>query len=96
MIDTSTVEQLFTVTVSHNLWPKARLHTQWPGRGRVGDPTFDAFFASQVQFLADHPISEAQSVKAYTALLDRIGKAHLITHSKLVAMPSSSAISDLL
>ena len=82
IVDTSTIEQLFTATASHNLWPKARLHTQWPGMGRVGDPTFDAFFASQVQFQTDNFISEAQNAKAYTALLDRIGKAHLVTHSQ--------------
>lgn len=82
VVDTSTIEQLFTATTSHNLWPQAGLHTQWPGTGRVGDPIFDAFFASQVQFQTDNFISEVQSVKAYTALLDRIGKAHLVTHSQ--------------
>src|SRR5579862_8767085 len=42
------VEQLMTDTKSFELWPQARLHTQWPGVGRAGDPAFDQFYASQV------------------------------------------------
>jgi pimeloyl-ACP methyl ester carboxylesterase len=79
---TSDIEFAFTATSSHGLWPQAWLHTQWPGTGRVGDPIFDAFYASQIQFQGDEPISEAQNTKAYTALLDKIGPAHLITHSQ--------------
>src|SRR5581483_5768049 len=29
-------------------WPQANLHTQWPGAGVPGDPSFDDFFATQV------------------------------------------------
>src|SRR5207237_10409439 len=56
-IDAATAERNFTAPELYNLWPQATLHTQWPGtgpgRGRVGDPIFDQFYASQVQFLAD-------------------------------------------
>jgi hypothetical protein len=31
----------------------AKLHTQWPGGGIAGDETFDQFFASQVEDMAD-------------------------------------------
>ncbi|KAI4615272.1 hypothetical protein J4E83_006999 [Alternaria metachromatica] len=80
---TALIEGLFTSTASHSLWPQARSHTQWPGTGKAGDPIFDAFYASQVQYQADNLISEAENAKAYTALLDKIGgQAHIIAHSQ--------------
>src|SRR5476649_593561 len=45
------LEQRFTSHEKHNLWPQAKLHTQWPGTGQRGDPVFDQFYASQVQYL---------------------------------------------
>ncbi|KAI4934920.1 hypothetical protein J4E85_002782 [Alternaria conjuncta] len=80
---TALIEQLFTSTSSHSLWPQAQSHTQWPGTGKAGDPTFDAFYASQVPYQADNLISEAENAKAYTALLDKIGgPSHIISHSQ--------------
>ena len=63
-------------------WPGARLHTQWPGSGRPGDPTFDAFYAGQVGRLADEPTAEKSARAALSALLDRVGSCHLLTHSQ--------------
>ncbi|KAI2480670.1 hypothetical protein Ptr902_07695 [Pyrenophora tritici-repentis] len=82
VVNTAQVEQLFTATSSHDLWPQSKLHTQWPGTGKVGDPVFDAFYATQVQLQVENRLSEAQNGKAYTALLDKIGAAHIITHSQ--------------
>lgn len=79
---TARVEQLFTAISSHNRWPQSKLHTQWPGTGKVGDPVFDSFYATQVQRQTDVLILEAQNAKAYTALLDKIGEAHVVTHSQ--------------
>lgn len=79
---TALIEQLFTSPSSHGIWPQSKLHTQWPGAGKVGDPIFDAFYASQVQYQADNIISEEENAKAYTALLDKIGPAHVIAHSQ--------------
>ncbi|CAN9241589.1 unnamed protein product [Alternaria alternata] len=79
---TTLIEQLFTSPSSHKIWPQSKLHTQWPGAGKVGDPIFDAFYASQVQYQADNIISEEENAKAYTALLDKIGPAHVIAHSQ--------------
>jgi len=64
------------------LWPQAHLHTQWPGTGEPGDPAFDAFYASQVQFQIDERVSEEDNTRAYTALLDRVGEAYLVVHSQ--------------
>ncbi|KAL8828583.1 MAG: hypothetical protein Q9170_006543 [Blastenia crenularia] len=63
-------------------WPQAKLHTQWPGTGLVGDPLFDAFYASQVQLQTSAFISDDNVKPAYSALLDKIGPAVLVTHSQ--------------
>lgn len=62
-------------------WPQAGRHTQWPGEGRVGDPVFDQFYASQVEY-ASGPVSAVLVAEAGAALLDRIGPAVLVTHSQ--------------
>ncbi|KAL1593165.1 hypothetical protein SLS60_010773 [Paraconiothyrium brasiliense] len=81
-LSTSDVETLFTAVSSHDKWPQSKLHTQWPGTGKVGDPVFDAFFASQVQYRQDKLAAEDENAKAYLALLDRIGEAYIVTHSQ--------------
>ncbi|KAI0703095.1 hypothetical protein C8Q76DRAFT_861370 [Earliella scabrosa] len=45
------VERSFTAVEKYNLWPQASKHTQWPGSGLIGDPIFDAFYSSNVQFI---------------------------------------------
>jgi pimeloyl-ACP methyl ester carboxylesterase len=76
------VERRFTACATLGDWPQARLHTQWPGKGRRGDPIFDAFYASLAPFLADEAETQALGQKAGAALLDRIGPALLLTHSQ--------------
>jgi pimeloyl-ACP methyl ester carboxylesterase len=75
-------EWLFTASASDPRWPQADRHTQWPGTGRRGDPHFDAFYATQVPFLADPVETQRLVLAAGTALLDRIGPAVLLTHSQ--------------
>ena len=75
------LEQRFTAPQDFNLWPQAHLHNQWPGSGRIGDPVFDQFFASEVRGVpADS--QEALTSQAGVALLDKIGPAILLTHSQ--------------
>lgn len=76
----STVETLFTR--SDGDWPQARLHTQWPGSGRKGDPVFDQFYASQVGYVGSNFDTQTALQAAGVALLDRIGPAVLVTHSQ--------------
>jgi pimeloyl-ACP methyl ester carboxylesterase len=81
------MEERFTATNVYKLWPQAVLHTQWPGnnsttKGRKGDPIFDAFYASTVQFVASEINVQTMIQKAGTALLDKIGAAILLTHSQ--------------
>jgi len=76
------VEQRFVAPERFNLWPQAHLHTQFPGTGRPGDPSFDAFYATQMPSLADFAKQQALNRDAGVALLDKIGPAILLTHSQ--------------
>src|SRR6266480_2429537 len=46
-------ERLFTDNARSGNWPQAKKQTQWPGdgpgKGKKGDPVFDAFYATQVE-----------------------------------------------
>ncbi|HYM18657.1 MAG TPA: alpha/beta hydrolase [Micropepsaceae bacterium] len=79
---TSWVQQQFTAPEKSNLWPQAKLHTQWPGSGLVGDPVFDQFYAQQLQAIESFPKQQELNRDAGAALLDKIGPAILLTHSQ--------------
>jgi pimeloyl-ACP methyl ester carboxylesterase len=64
-----------------NDWPQASPHTQWPGTGLAGDPTFDQFVASRLPFRRGADVA-LWNQTAGAALLDRIGPAILLTHSQ--------------
>jgi pimeloyl-ACP methyl ester carboxylesterase len=76
------VQQRFTAPERSNLWPQAKLHTQWPGSGIAGDPVFDQFYAQNYPSLASFPRQQELNRDAGAALLDRIGPAVLVTHSQ--------------
>jgi len=76
------VQQRFTAPEKYNLWPQARLHTQWPGTGMAGDPNFDQFFASQVPFVQKPDVIQALNRDAIAALIDKLGPVILMTHSQ--------------
>ncbi|KHO00651.1 uncharacterized protein MAM_01429 [Metarhizium album ARSEF 1941] len=79
----NSVSDIFTDAANNgNQWPQARLHTQWPGTGRIGDLTFDTFYRSQVQFQTDRFLSEEQNAQAYSALVDRVGNCYVFSHSQ--------------
>ena len=67
-------------------WPQAKKHTQWPGsgpgKGQKGDPIFDAFYATQVEYIADNVETQTMIRDAGSALLDKIGPAIVLTHSQ--------------
>ncbi|CAE7211883.1 hypothetical protein CFE70_009489 [Pyrenophora teres f. teres 0-1] len=82
------IQSRLTATKRYNLWPQAKLHTQWPDSGVMGDPIFDAFYASNVQFILNATLQQAAVQTAGAALLDRIGvPAWLIGHSQGGLMP---------
>jgi pimeloyl-ACP methyl ester carboxylesterase len=76
------VQQRFTAPERSNLWPQAKLHTQWPGAGVAGDSVFDQFFAQIYPSLVSFPRQQELNRDAGAALLDRIGPAILLTHSQ--------------
>jgi hypothetical protein len=80
------LEQVFTDIGAQGNWPQAKKFTQWPGdgpnKGKMGDPVFDAFAKTQVQFLAGGKQAQL-NLDAHIALLDMIGTpVILLTHSQ--------------
>lgn len=67
-------------------WPGAKKHTQWPGtgphKGRMGDPVYDAFYASMLETLSSPIEGPTLFQEAGKALLDKIGPAIILTHSQ--------------
>ncbi|MGE0594366.1 MAG: alpha/beta fold hydrolase [Vicinamibacterales bacterium] len=62
--------------------PEARLHTQWPGPGVMGDPTVDQVIAGQGgSFLPDLAATHAVWARRGGELLDRIGPSIIMAHS---------------
>jgi len=82
----ATVAQRFTAPEVNGNWPQAKKHTQWPGsgpgKGQKGDPVFDAFYATQVEYIADAAEPQLLIQAAGAALLDKIGPAIVLTHSQ--------------
>jgi pimeloyl-ACP methyl ester carboxylesterase len=76
----------FTAIETEGTWPQAKLHTQWPGdganKGKMGDPYFDAFYATQVETVVSNEETQQRNKDAGAALLDRIGPAIVLTHSQ--------------
>ncbi|KAJ0116864.1 hypothetical protein J7T55_010015 [Diaporthe amygdali] len=76
------LQQRFTASEKYNLWPQAALHTQWNGTGLMGDPIFDRFYSSQVQYTSNLTFQQHKTQAAGAALLDGIGKpVILVGHS---------------
>jgi pimeloyl-ACP methyl ester carboxylesterase len=82
VLDLEGLQKRFTAPERYNLWPQAHLHTQWPGTGQPGDPSFDQFYASQMTGIADFALVQSLNRDAIVALLEKIGPAILLTHSQ--------------
>ncbi|XEU95063.1 hypothetical protein FSHL1_000347 [Fusarium sambucinum] len=89
ILSAEAIEAAFTNSKDHMLWPQAVNHSQWPGSGVKGDPIFDAFYASNVQFV-DNSVTQQTAMQAAGAtLLDKIGKpAIILGHSEGSFMPT--------
>ncbi|TKX25816.1 hypothetical protein C1H76_1962 [Elsinoe australis] len=82
------IQKRFTAGGRYNLWPQAKLQTQWPGTGVKGDPIFDSFYSSNVQFISNATYQQSTVQSAGAALLDQIGvPSILIGHSQGGIMP---------
>jgi pimeloyl-ACP methyl ester carboxylesterase len=82
----SEVSRRFTAPEVGGNWQQGKKHTQWPGdgaqKGQMGDPVFDAFYATQVESLSNAVETETLIQAAGSALLDKIGPAIILTHSQ--------------
>jgi pimeloyl-ACP methyl ester carboxylesterase len=75
------IEQIFTASAATADFPQAARHTQWPGTGRMGDPTTDNFMKTQVEYIGGR--QARLTIDANVALLDMIGTpVILLTHSQ--------------
>lgn len=81
--DSGHFQQLVTAQENFNLFPQAKLHTQWPGGpGIKGNAAYDQFFATQVPYLKDSKKTEELNNPAIIALLEKIGPSVLMVHSQ--------------
>ncbi|KAI5796465.1 alpha/beta-hydrolase [Geopyxis carbonaria] len=73
------IERYFTDTAAYpELWPQAKLHTQWPAGGRRGDAGFDAFYASNVPIPIDGVAQQEAMTTALLKLAERIGEREVV------------------
>src|ERR1700724_1943596 len=79
------LEATFTASAKKGDFPRGHLQTQFPGTGLMGDPIFDDFAKTQVQFLGGGgPVGQDEMThRALGALLDAINSpVILLTHSQ--------------
>ncbi len=80
----ATLERQFTAPakVANPYGPVAKLHSQWPGTGLMGDPTVDQVIAGQGgSFVADVGATHAHWAVLAGQLLDKIGPSIVMAHS---------------
>ncbi|KAJ5100199.1 hypothetical protein N7456_006251 [Penicillium angulare] len=83
MDSTEIVQRLYTATGKYHSWPQSTKHTQWPGNGTMGDPIFDAFFASNVPYLESPTTEETLMQAAGAALITDLDRPVIIlAHSQ--------------
>jgi pimeloyl-ACP methyl ester carboxylesterase len=80
------LEKIWTDLPELGDWPQAKKYTQWPSdapnKGKMGDPVFDGFARTQVQFLQGGS-QDKLNLDAHITLLEKIGTpVILITHSQ--------------
>ena len=74
------LDRIWTNTRERGDFPLAKNHNQWPGAGKIGDPVFDTYMRSQVQFAG---ATGTLTRDAGIALLDMIGtQVIMFTHSQ--------------
>ncbi|GME41799.1 alpha beta-hydrolase [Neofusicoccum parvum] len=75
-------EKGFTAVKQANLYPQSQYHTQWPGSGLKGDPTFDAFESTFIPLTSNLTSQELSMRASGCTLLSLLGTpSFLISHS---------------
>jgi len=75
-------ERMFTKPEQFLLWPQARLHNQFPGTGLPGDPAYEQSSEASILLIGNQRHLDEINRDALAALLDRIGPAMILTHSR--------------
>jgi pimeloyl-ACP methyl ester carboxylesterase len=75
------ITSLFTGPEKTRSYPRAELHTQWPGNGEIGDPAVDQLIAGMGPMPASFVAIQEAMKRCGTELLEKIGPAILMTHS---------------
>ncbi|KAK1976339.1 Alpha/Beta hydrolase protein [Colletotrichum cereale] len=76
------VEKGFTNVEAYDAYPQAKLHTQWPGTGKKGDPTFEQFQKTIIPLSTSWIPQELALRASGCELLSLLGeKAYLVSHS---------------
>ncbi|TDZ14663.1 putative secreted lipase [Colletotrichum orbiculare MAFF 240422] len=75
------VEMGFSAPEAYNGYPQSRLHTQFPGTGRAGDPVFENFKNSMVPYTTNNITFENAMRSGGCKLLSLIGKSYVVGHS---------------
>lgn len=65
----------------YNLWPQAKLHTQWPGSDEMESESVMALSASQLPEIASFRRQQELNRDALVALVDKIGPSIIMAHS---------------
>jgi len=66
----------------YQLWPQARLHTQWPGGTTMDDPAVMQLSASQAYEIKDFHTQQVLNRESLIALVDKIGPSIILAHSQ--------------
>ena len=74
-------QQRYLQQAKYNLWPQAKLHTQWPGTGEIDDPASSQILGSFLPEIA-FPKSVAFTHEAMVQLLDKLGPSIMLVHSQ--------------
>ena len=76
----------FTAIETDGTWPGREKHTQWPGeganKGKMGNPVFDHFYATQVETVISTELTEQRNQDAGGAIIDKIAPQIAWTHSQ--------------
>ncbi|KAK5048375.1 hypothetical protein LTR84_006045 [Exophiala bonariae] len=80
---TGMAEDFWTCTKAAAKWAQAKLHNQWPGTGRRGDPVFDQYYATILPSAVDLVAYQQAQKDGVSALLKRIDRPSiLLIHSQ--------------
>ena len=95
--DMSNNQGRYVAEEKYNLWPQARLHTQWPGGNALDAGSVQQLVSSQLPSIKDFHRQQELNTAGLIALLERIGPSLLLVHSQAGAFvwPVADARPDL-